>query len=122
MVKMMKSSELLRLTLAKMHTRSIYDEHGLDLRYTCNAMAKVLGRQHNRDIKGWPVADKALAYVKQFAPRTPPTPGDFGWFGNPDDYSDYGNIFHGHGTGGARQQTRLTAVAFALAAAEAAGD
>lgn len=116
----MKSSTLLRMTLATMHSRQPII--GMDVRYTCNAMAKVLKMQDNRGLVGHAPAQKALAYVKQFAPRTPPTAGDFGWFGNPDDYSDYGSIFHGHGTGGARQQTRLTAVAFAIAAAEAAGD
>ena len=119
----MKSSTLLRLTLAKMCR--VPGAWALDTRYTCHAMAKVLKMKDNRPILHHEGAQKALAYVKQFAPPKSPSRGDYGWFGNPDDYSDYGdysNIFHGHGTGDARQQTRLTAVAFAIAAAEAVGD
>lgn len=110
-----KSSTLLRRALAKMHSRGT---SGMDLRYTCNAMASVLGETHNRYLVHHPEAHKALAYVKQFAPTKSPSPVAFGWFGNPDDYT-LGRKRTGVS---ARQAARLTAVAFAIAAAEAAGD
>lgn len=110
-----KSSTLLRRALAKMHSRDI---RSMDLRYTCNAMASVLGETHNRYLADRPEARKAMAYVKLFAPTKSPTAGDFGWFGNPDDYT----LGHNHTGVSARQAARLTAVAFAIAVAEAAGD
>ena len=114
-----KSSTLLRLALAKMCLPPA--ALGMDTRYTCNALAKVLKMRDNRGLVGHTGAQKALAYVKQFAPQKSPTRGDFGWFGNPDDYSIYDNV-RGQPGGTTRQRNRLTAVAFAIAVAEAAGD
>lgn len=116
----MKSSALLRQTLAKMY----HVPGGLarDTRYTCNAMAKVLKMRDNKGLVGHAPAQKALAYVKQFAPPKSPSRGDYGWFGNPDDYNAYTHTYGRRGSGCTRQQARLTAVAFAIAAAEAAGD
>ena len=116
----MKSSTLLRLTLAKMYR--VPGAWALDTRYTCNAMAKVLKMKDTRPIRHHEGAQKALAYVKQFAPPKSPSRGDYGWFGNPDDYNGYTNVRGPRGSGCTRQQARLTAVAFAIAAAEAVGD
>ena len=116
----MKSSTLLRQALAKMCR--VPGAWALDTRYTCNAMAKVLKMRDNRGLVDHAPAQKALAYVKQFAPTKSPSRGDYGWFGNPDDYNAHTGIIGQRGSGYTRQQARLTAVAFAIAAAEAVGD